>query len=98
MTTATAAKPRKTTSPRYPGWTIERVSANEYRMTRPGGVFAIGVGHSDDHGWTGTLLTRQRGGWGPAKTPYTHCVAGCIREIERREERIARYRAKPLTK
>jgi hypothetical protein len=67
-------------------------------MTRPGGVFAIGVGHSDDHGWVGMLLTRQRGSWGPAKTPYTHCVAGCIAESDRREECIAKYKTRPLTK
>jgi hypothetical protein len=104
MTTATAAKPRKTTSPRYPGWTIERVSAKEYRMTRPGSVFAIGVGHSDDHGWTGKLMTMQRRsgdqtrGWEPARTPFRHSVIGCVAEVERREKTIAKYAAKALTK
>jgi hypothetical protein len=98
MMTATAAEPRKLTSPRYPGWAIERVSANEYRMTRPGGVFAIGVGRSDDHGWTGVLLTRQRGGWEPAKTPFRHSVIGCVAEADRREATIRKYAARPLTK
>jgi hypothetical protein len=97
MTTVTAAKPRKTTSPRYPGWTIEQTGSS-YLMTKPGGVFAIGVGHSDEHGWMGTLLTRQRGGWAPAKTPYVHGVAGCIAEADRREATIAKYKTKPLTK
>jgi hypothetical protein len=98
MPTATAAKSRKLTSARYPGWAIERVSANEYRMTRDGGVFAIGVSRTDEHGWEGVLLTRQRGGWEPARTPYRHSVLGCVAEIERREATIRKYAAKPLSK
>jgi hypothetical protein len=93
-----AAKPRKLSSPRYPGWTIEQVSAHEYRLTRPGGVFAIGVGHSEEHGWEGVLLTRQRGGWEPARTPYRHAVIGCIAEADRREMTIRKYSSKPLSK
>jgi hypothetical protein len=97
MTTAT--KPRKLTSARYPGWTIERLdSATQYLMTRPSGVFAIGVSRTDEHGWEGVLLTRQRGGWEPAKTPYRHSVIGCIAEADRRETTIRKYQDGPLGK
>jgi hypothetical protein len=96
MPTATATKPRKLTSARYPGWVIEQVSVHEYRMTRPGGVFAIGVSHSEAHGWEGVLMTRQRGGWEPARTPYRHSVIGCAAEVERREKQIAKYASRPL--
>lgn len=99
MTTATATKPtRPLTSARYPGWVIEKVGHDSYLMSRPGGVFAIGVGLTQEHGWEGTLLSRQRGGWKPAKTPYRHSVLGCTVEIERREKTIAKYAAKQLTK
>jgi hypothetical protein len=98
MTTATATKPRTMTSARYPGWEIERVGPDSYLMSRPGGIYAIGVGHTDDHGWEGVLLTRQSGGWKPAKTPYKHCVLGCVREADRREKWIAKYQAKALPK
>jgi hypothetical protein len=98
MTTATATKPRKLTSPRYPGWAIEKTSATNYLMTRPGGVFAIGVSRTDEHGWTGELMTMQRGGWEPARTPYRHAVLGCTVEADRREKQIAKYAAKALTK
>jgi hypothetical protein len=96
MTTAT--KPRKLTSPRYHGWLIEKTSATQYLMTREGGVFAIGVSRTEAHGWTGELMTMQRGGWAPAKTPYRHSVSGCIAEVERRETTIRKYAAKPLGK
>jgi hypothetical protein len=97
--TATATKPaRKLMSPRYPGWTVEKTSATQYRMTRPGGVFAIGVSRTDEHGWEGCLMTKQSGGWAPAKTPFRHSVIGCIAEVERREATIRKYAAKPLGK
>jgi hypothetical protein len=102
--TATAAKPRTIRSPKYPGWAIEQVSAREYRLSRPGGVFAIGVSHSEAHGWTGELMTMQRRsgdqtrGWEPARTPYRHSVIGCIAEADRREKQIARYASRPLGK
>jgi hypothetical protein len=67
-------------------------------MTRPGGIFAIGVGLTETHGWEGVLLTRQGGGWKPAKTPYKHCVLGCTREADRREKVIAKYSSKALNK
>jgi hypothetical protein len=95
---ATAAKPRTMTSARYPGWAISQIGATDYLMSRPNGIFAIGVGHSDEHGWTGELLTRQRGGWVPAKTPFRHSVIGCITEVERREKQIAKFASKPLGK
>jgi hypothetical protein len=98
MTTATATKPRKLTSPRYPGWAIERQGPDSYRMTRPGGVFAIGVGHSEEYGWAGVLMTRQRGGWAPAKTPFAHSVLGCTVEADRREATIRKYALRPLGK
>jgi hypothetical protein len=96
------AKPRKLTSPRYPGWAIEKTGSTDYRMSRPGGVFAIGVTHSEAHGWTGELMTMQRRsgdqtrGWEPARTPFRHCVAGCIVEADRREATIAKYAVRPL--
>jgi hypothetical protein len=96
MTTAT--KPRKLTSPRYPGFAIERLGPDSYRMTRDGGVFAISVSRTDEHGWEGVLLTRQRGGWAPARTPFRHCVIGCVAEVERRETTIRKYAARPLGK
>jgi hypothetical protein len=99
---ATAAKPRTMTSARYPGWAISQTDAGSYLMTRPGGVFAIGVSHSEEHGWAGVLLTRQRGNWEPARTPYRHAVIGCVAEVERREKQIRKYQdgplGKPLTK
>jgi hypothetical protein len=98
MTTATAAKPRTMTSARYPGWEITANRAESYLMSRPGGIFAIGVGLTETHGWEGVLLTRQGGGWKPAKTPYKHCALGCVREADRREKTIAKYQAKRLTK
>jgi hypothetical protein len=99
MTTATATKPtRKLTSARYPGFAIERLGPMSYRMTRPGGVFAIGVSRTDEHGWEGVLLSRQRGGWEPAKTPYRHSVSGCVVEADRRETTIRKYASKPLGK
>jgi hypothetical protein len=102
MTTATAAKPRKIQSPKYPGWTIERTGQADYLMTRPGGIFAISVTHSEAHGWTGELMTMQRRdgfkSWEPARTPFAHSVLGCTAEADRREKAIARYQAKPLTK
>jgi hypothetical protein len=98
MSTATAAKPRTLMSPRYPGWLIEKTPAGEYLMTREGGIFAIGVGLTDTHGWEGVLLTRQSGGWKPAKTPYKHAVIGCVREADRREKVIAKYSSKALNK
>jgi hypothetical protein len=97
MPTTTAAKPRTMTSARYPGWEIQRIGS-EFLMTREGGIFAIGVGHTDEHGWTGVLLTRQGEGWKPAKTPYKHCVLGCTREADRREKTIKKYAAKRLSK
>jgi hypothetical protein len=97
MSTATATKPRTLTSPRYPGWEITRIGP-EFLMTREGGIFAIGVGLTETHGWEGVLLTRQGGGWKPAKTPYVHCVLGCTREADRREKTIKKYAAKRLTK
>jgi hypothetical protein len=98
MLTATATKPRMLTSPRYPGWIIEKTPAGEFLMTRPGGIFAIGVGLTETHGWEGVLLTRQGGEWKPAKTPYVHCVLGCTREADRREKTIAKYAAKQLSR
>jgi hypothetical protein len=98
MPTTTAAKPRTLTSARYPGWEIEKVGRDSFLMTREGGIFAIGVGHTETHGWEGILLSRQSGGWKPAKTPYVHCVLGCTREADRREKTIAKYQAKRLTK
>jgi hypothetical protein len=104
MTTATATKPRKLTSPRYPGWLIEQTGPTSYQMTREGGVFAIGVSRTDEHGWTGKLMTMQRRsgdqtrGWEPARTPFRHSVIGCVAEVERREKTIAKYAAKALTK
>jgi hypothetical protein len=94
---ATATETRKLTSARYPGWAIERLSPAIYLMTRPG-VFAIGVSRTDEHGWTGELMTRQRGGWVPAKTPYRHSVSGCVAEVERREATIRKYAVRPLGK
>jgi hypothetical protein len=97
MTTAAATQAtRKLTSARYPGFAIERLGPMTYRMTREGGVFAIGVSRTDEHGWAGVLLTRQRGGWAPARTPYRHSVIGCIAEVERRETTIRKYQSKPL--
>jgi hypothetical protein len=98
MTTATATKPCTLTSPRYPGWEIQKIGRDSYLMSRPGGIFAIGVGHTETHGWEGVLLSRQGGDWKPAKTPYVHCVLGCTREADRREKTIAKYAAKRLTK
>jgi hypothetical protein len=99
MTTATATKPaRKLTSARYPGWVIERIGQDSFLMSRPAGVFAIGVSRTDEHGWTGELMTMQRGGWEPARTPYRHAVLGCTVEADRREKQIAKYAAKALTK
>jgi hypothetical protein len=98
MTTATATKPRKLSSKKYPGWTIERLGPTDYLMSRPGGVFAIGVSRTDNHGWEGTLMTRQRGGWEPARTPYRHSVIGCTVEADRREATIRKYASKPLGK
>jgi hypothetical protein len=98
MPTTTAAKPRTLTSARYPGWEIEKVGRDSFLMTREGGIFAIGVGLTDSHGWEGVLLSRQGGGWKPAKTPYKHCALGCTREADRREKTIAKYQAKRLTK
>jgi hypothetical protein len=94
MTTA-ATKPRQIESPKYPGWTIER-TGSAYLMTRPGHIFAIAVTHSEAHGWEGTLMTRQRDNWHPARTPYTFSVLGCTAEADRREKVIARYAARPL--
>lgn len=96
MTTATATKPRKIESPKYPGWAIERTGPTTYFLTRPGGVYSISVTHGEAHGWCGELLTRQRGGWAPAKTPYVHAVLGCVQEADRREKAIRKYGAKPL--
>lgn len=96
MATATLTR-RKLTSDKYPGWAIEKTSATQYLLTRAG-IFAISVAHTDAHGWEGTLMTRQRGGWAPAKTPYTHSVLGCTREADRREKAIAKYAARPLTR
>jgi hypothetical protein len=96
MTTAT--KPREIKNAKYPGWTIEQTGPAAYIMTRPGHIFAIAVTHSDDHGWEGTLMTRQRGNWHPARTPYTFSVLGCTAEADRRERVIARYAARPLGK
>jgi hypothetical protein len=94
----TAAKPtRKLTSARYPGFAIERLSPASYLMTRPG-VFAISVSRTEVHGWEGCLMTKQSGGWAPAKTPYRHSVIGCIAEVERREATIRKYASKPLGK
>jgi hypothetical protein len=105
MPTATATQPtRKLTSPRYPGWAISQTGPTDYLMTRPAGIFAIGVGHSDEHGWTGELLTMQRRsgdqtrGWEPARTPFTHSVLGCTVEADRREATIAKYTVRPLGK
>jgi hypothetical protein len=98
MTTATAAEPRKIESPKYPGWQIQRTGPVAYLMTRPSGLFAVSVGHSEAHGWAGELLTRQRGGWAPAKTPFTHSVLGCVAEADRREKAIAKYSSRPLTR
>jgi hypothetical protein len=98
MTAATATKPRTMTSARYPGWEIQEVGRDSFLMTRPGGIFAIGVGLTETHGWEGVLLTRQGGGWKPAKTPYKHCVLGCVREADRREKTIAKYAAKQLSR
>jgi hypothetical protein len=102
MTIATAAKPRKIQSPKYPGWMIERTGPAAYLMTRPSGIFAISVGHSEAHGWTGGLMTKQyRDGsksWEPARTPFTHSVLGCTVEADRREKAIARYQSRLLTK
>jgi hypothetical protein len=101
MTTAPA---RKLTSQKYPGWQITREGDGSWFMTRPGGIFAISVTHSEAHGWTGELMTMQRRtgdqtrGWEPAKTPYTHCVLGCTVECDRREKTIAKFQARPLTK
>jgi hypothetical protein len=97
MTTATHPT-RKLTSARYPGFAIERLGPMSYRMTREGGVFAIGVSRTEAHGWEGVLLTRQRGGWEPARTPFRHSVIGCVAEVERREKQIAHYASKPLSK
>jgi hypothetical protein len=97
MTTAT--KPaRKLMSDRYPGWVIERTGQDSFLMSRPDGVFAIGVSRTEAHGWTGVLLTQQRGGWAPARTPFRHSVIGCIAEVERREATIRKYQSKPLGK
>lgn len=96
MSTATATKPREIKTSKYPGWSISRVGTDSYLMTRPGGIFAIGVGYSDEQGWEGVLLTRQRGGWMPAKTPYRHAVIGCVQEADRRERHIRKYAARPL--
>lgn len=101
MTTATA---RLIKSKKYPGWTVERLGPTDYLITRPGGVFAIGVGHSEAHGWEGKLMTMQRRsgdqtrGWQPARTPFSHSVLGCIAEADRREKCIAKYAASPLAK
>lgn len=87
----TAAKPaRKLTSPKYPGWSIERLSPTAYLMVRDAGIYAIAVTHSKSHGWAGELLTNQAIGWAPAKTPFTHCVMGVVREADRRFEQIAK--------
>lgn len=96
MTTATAAKPSKTE--KYPGWSISKTGPAAYTMTRPGGVFAISVTHSVAYGYEGTLMTRQTGGWAPAKTPYRFSVIGCVAEADRRESHIAKYAAMPLAK
>jgi hypothetical protein len=92
----TATKLRKLTSDRYLGWVIERTGQDSFLMTRPGHIFAIAVTHSETHGWEGALLTRQRGNWHPARTPYTFSVLGCTAEADRREKVIARYAARPL--
>jgi hypothetical protein len=103
MTTATATKTaRKIQSPKYPGWLIEKTGPADYLMTRPGGIFAISVSHSEAHGWTGELMTMQRRDgsrtWEPARTPFAHSVLGCTVEADRREKAIARYASRPLTK
>lgn len=103
MTTATMTKAsRKIQSPKYPGWMIEQTGAADYLMTRDAGIYAISVSHSDAHGWTGELMTKQyRDGtksWEPARTPFAHSVPGCVREADRREKCIARFAARPLTK
>lgn len=98
MTTATATKPRKIRSPKYPGWTIEQTGTSSYLMSRDAGIYAISVRHSEAHGWEGTLLTRQRGGWAPARTPFRHSVIGCAAEADRREVTIAKYAARPLAR
>jgi hypothetical protein len=94
MTTATAAEPRTTTSPKYRGWAIQKFADDNYLMTREGGIYAIDVTFTADHGWTGEILTRQyRDGsksWELARTPFQHCVAGCIAEADRRESWIAK--------
>jgi hypothetical protein len=96
MTTATAAKPRTTTSPRYPGYTIEQLGPTDYLMTKDGGIYAIAVNHFESHGWVGEIMTKQRRtgdrtpSWEAARTPFSHCVPGCIKEVERREAWIAK--------
>lgn len=95
MTTATPTR-REIKTSKYPGWSISRVGTTDYLMTRPCGIFAIGVGHCEVEGWSGELLTRQSGGWRPARTPYVHAVIGCVQEADRREKAIARYAKKGL--
>jgi hypothetical protein len=101
MSTATQAT-RKIKSPKYPGWEIEKFSDVDYLMTRPDGIFAIAVSHSEVHGWFGELLTMQRRdgvkSWEPARTPYSHAVVGCVQEADRREKAIRRHAVKPLVR
>jgi hypothetical protein len=86
---------------KYSGWDIVQTSPRAYLLTRPGGIYAIAVTHTEARGWEGVLMTRQYrpagvagSAWGPAKTPYVHCPLGCCYEADRRERWIGEARAK----
>jgi hypothetical protein len=94
--TATATKPRKLTSPRYPGWAIERLGPTDYLMTRDAGIYAISVRLGKFDSWEGELMTCRKGVWGSYTAPWRHCVMGCVVEAERRATAIRKFEQRTI--
>lgn len=87
------------TSPKYPGWTIEKVSGKRYFMTRDAGIYAISVERFGDE-WFAELLTKQTDpdtrtlGWEPVRrNPCQGRPADVVKVAEHRARWIERHEA-----